>query len=704
MKKIFLYLLLSCLSLTTFGQVGFWLNNVKRNVPIEESSVEISDVDFDFDPIYYYEIENITLTATPNVGVSNASWTIRDMETDMLVGLYYGNEASITTVDVIGWYRITYEAVTDTDRIKYQWDDILILDRRFAREEADVIVNMASGNYYNDFASADNTGLKVWVENSGTGYCYLGNLWGSPGFENYVRIQAGDDGFIHSGVAGSTGIGLSGGRYIIVDGHYPDKSIGAWENRQPTNGTFDVRLGPEVPFTNIIFTGIKINRQGYTDNAAFSLISGYSQTWNALTWVVTGMAVHHCWIENAGAEAIYSGFTDDRIFSGSPDFQPVKSIGYIVAWNTIINAGNDAIQLCNSIDHRVHNNYINGVGTATNQFHETVFSDNAGSSGWFYNNIAKNAKMFATIDSGLCPGCNLYAGDSTVRGTDYFNNVLVIGTFQGGGVTENGAIYVQTRVGYKGAAEWPLRFWNNVMVTSESKELMNIYFASGGLTIPNFKMVNNIVVSNDTGGDYQEVDFIGPGTQPTSETVNNLFYTHGNEGVVLFTDTANLNYRPSSLSSTAFAGSPEDISVLILDRPLFDADGAEMDGYYGAYSRMDLKIVDPTPTDTDPAIFSTALSVENETTTGGDIEFESDKEGLLYWAIVANDAAAPTIPQLIAGGYGITSGNIVGALAPSMGSLSGLSAGTAYDLYAVFVTTSYVPQASATKVDFTTTF
>jgi hypothetical protein len=703
MKKLLLLLLLPALLFAQPGINKKHISYVLASGGASAPSTNLSSVSVSFKTVQYTN-DPLDLVATPNVSVTNASWQVRDMETDVLYGLAEGNSVSIP-ITRSGLYKLVYSATTSTDAVFNQtFDDILVLPPRFTEAEATDVIDTDDGNHYTNYASAANPGRKILIKGSGAvaGYVALLNLWGdnSNGFESYARIQIepGLTNVIQNGVSGSNGLDLEGARYVIFDGNKDDGTPG-YEIRQPAGGAFDVRLGNSV-FTHVVLTGIYTNRQGYTDVAAFSLIPPSSQTWNALTWRVDGMIVTNNHIKNSGAEGAYWGFTDDRIFVGAPDYQPVKFLDFVFAYNYIESAGNDGIQPCNSVEHRIHDNVVNGAGVEQNQFHETGMSHNPGSSGHIYNNYFKNVKMVLTIDSGLNPGVDLFASETTTRGIIFEGNIWDNGTVIPGGPTENGAMYIQTRSSAMGAVDWQVSFINNTLITDRA--LATVYLASGGFTMHNFKFFNNIVVKEDDLSDYDELDLIGPGTQPSTPTVNNLVYQVGSEAALLLTDVDNDNYRPSSLSSTAFAGSPSDVSALVPTANLRDRDGFPSGDYFGAYGRYDLQTIAPTVPDAAAATFSTAVTVESINESGGTIEFEANKEGLLYWVVVANNATAPTVAQVKAGGY-LASGSILDGGTAGTGTISGLSQSTAYDLYVVFRTKWWVDQAAVTKVDFTTT-
>jgi len=194
----------------------------------------------------------------------------------------------------------------------------------------------------------------------------------------------------------------------------------------------------------------------------------------------------------------------------------------------------------------------------------------------------------------------------------------------------------------------------------------------------------------------------------SGKVINNLTRAVGAESDLLFTTytnptTADPNFKPTSLSSVAYSGSPTDLSASIpeISNPT-DYEGYPLGDAFGAYSDFGLQTIAFTPVDASAATFSPALAVGTLTQSGGTITFEANKVGQLFWVVVADGATAPTIAQIKTGGY-LASGTINDLGTAGSYVISTLSMGTAYDLYGVFETVDFVTQAAATKVDFTTT-
>ncbi|MFY0591818.1 dockerin type I domain-containing protein [Roseivirga sp.] len=115
--------------------------------------------------------------------------------------------------------------------------------------------------------------------------------------------------------------------------------------------------------------------------------------------------------------------------------------------------------------------------------------------------------------------------------------------------------------------------------------------------------------------------------------------------------------------------------------------------------------------DTDPPSFDATPTSSSITQTGFTLGTDINEAGTIYYVVVANGATAPTSANVKAGqssggGSVVTSGNAVvnsGGFTNNFG-VTGLSAGTAYDVYVVAQDDESSPniQASPTKVDVTT--
>jgi len=118
----------------------------------------------------------------------------------------------------------------------------------------------------------------------------------------------------------------------------------------------------------------------------------------------------------------------------------------------------------------------------------------------------------------------------------------------------------------------------------------------------------------------------------------------------------------------------------------------------------------PTPDTTPPSWIATWPQVDTETTDGATARAQIDEAGTAYYVVLTDGATAPSSAQVKAGtdasdAAALTNGSItLSASTEGTDAFSGLSAGTAYDVYFVAEDDEGTPniQASPVKVDFTT--
>jgi hypothetical protein len=658
---------------------------------------EIASVTFDFKNIQRTN-EGIELSAIPSgVTFTNAIWEVRNQSDNNLVALSHNAVTTIYKSLPIGFYKLVFRAQTATDQYVRIWERAFWMDEpQFTEEEADVVVDLSTGDYYNNFSEADNSGLKIYVK-PGTGQLSFAGLFGTP--SDYVRVQKAIDidSIVQTGTGAHAVYLQSNNEYIRFDGFNTDGTNG-WEIRgHATNGT-QVFVVKDGIFRGIHVMGIDLVHQSNNQAAAFSFIPTTNVSSNATNWVVEDMVVYRCSTLDSGDEGIYMGYNNDALQSG---YRPSKFRDAVIARNTINNAGRDGIQPGGCVNLDLHDNTVLVWGLNDDTSHTSAISWNAGNYGRIFGNYMVGGEMLMNIQSGETP-FDIEAGQTTPQPLYIYGNV---GVCSGG--TEPFAIYIQTSSISTSSDNWSVNIFNNTF--KSDKPIAEAYFHTGSFTWTGFKMVNNVIVAPTTGGDTYEINYTGGGTQPTGSTVNNQYETAANQADFMFTDYDNNDLTIASLSSQVYSGSPSDIASLFPSIEPHDHLGFPLlsDSYtFGAYSGYEKKTVEPV-IDEDPATFSTAVSVEDETADGGTIEFEADKVGILYWVVVANDDTAPSIAQIRAGlnnagGAAIQSGQILDTGTADTGTITGLSEGVAYDLYAIFVTIDNVEQASATKVDFST--
>jgi hypothetical protein len=701
MKKLLIYLLL--LPALAFGQISKKQIFFALASSGSSASTAIPDVDFTFKHI---QRTNAAISLVANISgaptVTSVVWQVRD-KTGLLVGMgTSGLSESIPAITTRGFYDLYCWVKTATDQYPIEWEDAFYVNTpKFTEGEANLVINLASGNHYTDFAEASNPNYKIYIKGSGTGYVALLNLWGTSGNPVIIQKETGNTDITQTGISASDGLVLTGSRYVIFDGYNDDGTRG-YNLVMPTGSLFGVRCENSKVITDLHLMGLDMDRTGATtDRAGISWIPPVNVTYNATNWISNNLAIYDCRINGSGAEGVYLNYTNDTPQS---TYIPPKSRYVVIAWNEITDSGNDAIQWSSCIDVRVHHNFIDTWGLQQSASHENAFSWNEGNANCrVFSNFAINGKMGLNGKTGLTP-YNVFASETTPASSPnyFYGNILIQGTEPGGAAEP---VFNYFRTNGTSTNTYPFHFFNNTIVCNKLGN--TIAFGSGGYRIPNLVWANNIIVKTGTSGDYSELDFTGAGTFPTTPTVNNLVRSYSSYSDILFVNgsgTTAADYEITSTSSPAYTGAT-DITTVVSGVDLIDYTGLPLNasGYaHGAYSGYDRKTITPTFNDAAAATFSSALAVGSLTEQGGTITFNANKEGLLYWTVVANNATAPTVAQVRAAS-GIVSGSILDPGTALTGTITGLSPSTAYDLYGVFVTNEDVAQAAVTKVDFTTT-
>ncbi|WP_417068916.1 Ig-like domain-containing protein [Niveibacterium terrae] len=199
----------------------------------------------------------------------------------------------------------------------------------------------------------------------------------------------------------------------------------------------------------------------------------------------------------------------------------------------------------------------------------------------------------------------------------------------------------------------------------------------------------------------------------TSNSIGQSLGSNGTVGTLSATDVDSNSFTYSLVSGT---GSTDNSRFSITGSTLKVNDAATMAA--GIYSvRVQVsdgtdtyqKIFSVTVSDDVRPVFDVAPAATNISATGLDLSASLDEAGTIYYVIVADGSAAPSVSQVIsgqnaAGSTAIGSGSHVVSSAPYSYSfnVAGLNSGTSYDIYLVAKDSANNQILSATKVDVTT--
>ncbi|NML24689.1 DUF4347 domain-containing protein, partial [Zoogloea dura] len=350
-------------------------------------------------------------------------------------------------------------------------------------------------------------------------------------------------------------------------------------------------------------------------------------------------------------------------------------------------------------------------------------------------------------------GAALASGDTTVGSTPFTGSVSVSGLSAGTGYD----VYVvaEDNAGTPNLMATPTKL---VVTTSAAATGTDVIFDADGADVisPDVSVASatpskNITITN--AGETLNLSLTGGSSGFYVDTLSNLFSlltevpADGYAGKVIFTQnddftnsvTASITGKVFDLNSLylqevnadpdTFVITTNDGKSVTVNRAagtggVVDLSGnadfkgissftiTTQDGNFVLHlDSIDLRNIHVPASDTTPPSFDVAPAASNIATTGFDLSASLDEAGKIYYVVVANGATAPTAAEVKAGtasggGAALGSGNQVVVSSPFSHSfsLSGLSAGTDYDVYVVGEDDSGTPNvmASPVKVDVST--
>lgn len=706
MKKLLIFLLIA-LSLSANAQISkkamfFMLANGGSGTP-STSNIQVATMIAD-DVYYTDEDLELDVTLASNVTVTQYRWLIKDhggMELTRRIA--FTKSPTVPAISTPGWYDIELRIMTATDQYVIKKNAIPILPPK--PTTPDLTIDLSAGNFYYDYAN-DNlySGTPIhYVKLTGSGTLYLAslNLWGdgSDWDERVYFYKDGDSKITLTSTGSSNGIDFEGGKNILWNGYNDDKTRGFRVSMVGSGQNALVAKNGKL-FDSIGIFGTEFVSDGTTDISLMRFESPSTVTFNATTAEINNLEIYDNYFDGAGAESFYLGNSKDDPLIYT--YIPTKINGAMMGRNESYDSKNEAFQIGCMLNFEMWNNYAETVGLRDTGGHRNAYQITAGSTGRVLNNYAINAKIPLFIETGLTPW-DVFNGETSVSdGILVDGNIFINGTEQGA-QNETSKIYMIYSNATGGA--YTIRLINNTIFSKQQIAATDIQGAAGG----NIYMVNNVCIGVATGEDHNELKYLN--TNPASATVNNSFRAYTNYADLISyynfsgDGTSPEDYNPTELTSPIFSGSPTDISGLGFDFFDYNGNPYPSEGAYtfGAFNGYGKKTITPDVLDATAPTFTTA-TVTNITESTAELHTELNEDGITYWSIIADGGTAPTVAELIAGGFGLQSGSFVCPTGVEITELvSGLTGATAYDVYRVAVNADNTAQAAVTKNDITTT-
>lgn len=512
------------------------------------------DVQMVFKPVQYAD-QPVTINATPNTAITTWTWTAKNSYTGTTIDTETTEDPSFTLP--VGLYDIKVVA-TKTGRVPYTKTDrhkIRVLPHRLIESECDVVINVASGNYFFDFSATAHPNYKIGIKGSGTAYIQPLSLHGTAGNPVIMQVLGNSDVNITCPVGQPHTLRFDGDfQYVVLNGTKDDGTNGLHITAGDASNAQTVVM-KAGKFTDVEIWCIDVTASINVIAAAFSATpAAGTALLNATNWEAANMIVAYCNVTNAGDEGYYYGYNNDLFQSG---YQPFKLYNAILAWSHFTDSGRDGAQPGGSVNVEIHDNVFDGWGKHGVAFQESAVSWNDGTTGLCYNNLSKNGKMAYNIHSGISPW-RIFTSETVPRDSYFFSNVHVAGTQTGLGSPEPFCIYGQVNNGTgAGAGHYNVHIVGNTVVTVAGQKFMEESFNTSGFTSDKFSVINNtIVYGAATGGTTTEVNFAGAGTRPTGGEylINNKIRALGSESDLLFVNMAGANVKIINFSSPVYDG------------------------------------------------------------------------------------------------------------------------------------------------------
>lgn len=693
------------------------ISSSKKTIPV----FQIDNIQASFKN--YYRLGNpINITANPSRNnITSWRWEVSDYLTSQLVDISYSQNPSFTNVNKIGFYDIKLIAKNAGDTFEQYYEQAFFLSfPTIAEQDCDIVWDVSTGSYFNNFNKEDNSTLVIGVKGNGTAQFQPYHLQGrAPDggqyYNKHVLIRMLEHVNLTTPPGTAHAIWLNGDtQYVLFDGYLEDGTSGIHvQGIDPvTAQNFMIKDGG---FTDITVIGVESTQNIAPlapldpGAAAFSAIPSSTASLNATNHRANNMHFFGLISHAAKDEGIYLGYNNDSPVGG---YQPFKFKTVSIGRCIFLNSRRDAIQLGGCIDANVHDNFIDTIGTSQIASQESFISWNGGNSGFCKKNYCINGKMFLNIQSGRSPW-DVFAGETTPRQSYFIGNVFINGTYPADFANEPFNIYAQTSTN-SGGGVYNLTIIHNTCIGD--KKFMEEFMASNSFTSNGNVIANNNIVKVGNAGDTPEVNFTGPGAQPTGFTIKNLVREPGQIADFKFTNVGQGDVTISTFTSPSYATDTYNIATIpgltakhrydLLGHPLLVPYGVGSYYTYGAYSGYEKREILPVSGDPNPATFTTPVTVTSIVDKGGTLGYESNKIGLLYYIISTVDSA-PTKAQIRAGKNHLGSNPALAGQLIDLGTVTsypfrGLIPGTNYYLFCVFVTLDNVEQASVTRVAFTT--
>jgi hypothetical protein len=660
-------------------------------------------------------VQRINTNFSPLENVNSASstfdWSILDSS---LVEQATGSVKQPTfNLDTLGFYDIDL-TVDRTNSLKRYYPRLIkVRPDPFTEGEADVVFDLSAvqagtfsnplgdasvtgngtTNFLYDFDDVERAGLKIYVKGSYSGRINFTGLRGTEA--NPVRIQCPTSGrATFTATNGSQPYCwqfTTGNQYIEIDGSASsDNKYGFLLQGYIAGATG----GQMLFFSGSAQRGFHIhgvecdgrkNDPGSLLTGAGAAIQFQPPTptsgQHAGNWSWGAIIVHDCYVHENEGEAMYFNYFSDGLQGG---FRPDRMAALYVFDNIIHDCGRDGIQWASTDYFEIFRNDVRRTGQFDNTdgSHISAFSLNDGNlTGYVYQNYVEDADAFLSGQNGATgTNANYYIFSNYGKQRDPI--------LYGSG---NQFLYLAVD-----SAACDYHVFNNTFVCSAvvvapvAIQHNNV----GTFECLNFTFAGNVILTSGTNqSTWLELRRVNTPADTSNWFISNTWRRVADESQLQL-DTS---YVPDEITSPAY-GSGFDWSDRFVGVDFPTEGQRDYHGYSlkvgnspesglgwtsGAYVNHALWIPDSTA----PSL--TAEEVNSIQQTEFVFEVDTDENATVYYVVIPEGGTAPSAAQIIAGNNASDTAATASGSKAGRGTIVqtviGLTAATAYDLYAVGV-------------------
>jgi hypothetical protein len=553
------------------------------------------------------------------------------------------------------------------------------------------VAGNGTNNFAYDFDDVSRPGLKIYVKGSYEGRINFTGLRGT--LASPERIQCPTSGrAIFTATNGSQPYPwqfTTGNQYIEIDGSASsDNQYGFL-----LEGYIDGATGGQMLFFSgsaqkgIHIHGVECDGR---KNDPGSLLTGAGAAiqfqpptptsgQHAGNWSWEYIYIHDCYIHENEGEGIYVGYFNDSEVSG---FRPDRMGDVYIFDNIIEDTGRDGIQFASTDYFEIFRNTIRRVGQEANASHISGFSLNDGNlTGYIYQNYVEDADLFISGQNG-----------STGTGDYYIFSNFGIQRDPILAGTGNQFVYLAVD-----NADVDYHFFNNTIVCTDVVEApvaIQHNNLGGGFECLNFTFAGNVILtSGNDQATWPELRRVNTPGDTSGWFISNTWRRVADEAEL----ELDSNYIPDSRTSPAY-GSGFDWSARFVGVDFPTSGQRDYYGYSfkignspesglgwtsGTYVNHALWIPDSTA----PSLSGEEVNSIQQTEFVFDVD--TDENATVYYVVIPEGGSAPSAAQIIAGNNASDTAATASGSKAGRGTIvqtvTGLTAATAYDLYAVGV-------------------